>query len=142
MLPLTDEETWLAKDRAGAGTGETEPQRSRQMSQAREGDPSDHRADACEPVQVTSDNMADLGQDARRQRSCDKGHFRTQARGFLHIGECLYLTLIDKVASPPKIVPRCSGGWYEVVDNSKRLIKDSVLSMRYPVTHIQIILMI
>jgi len=63
-------------------------------------------------------------------------------RGFPHIGECLYLTLIDKVASLPKIVPRCSGGWYEVMNSSKRLIKDSTLSKCQAVTHIHVIVII
>ena len=36
-------------------------QLSRQMPKAREGDPRNHRADACEPVQVTSNHMANLG---------------------------------------------------------------------------------
>ena len=60
----------------------------------------------------------------------------------MHIGECLYLTLIDEVAPSPKIVPRGSDGRYEVMRNSKRLIKDSVLSICYPVTHIHIIVII
>jgi hypothetical protein len=60
----------------------------------------------------------------------------------VHIGECLYLTLIDEEAPPPKILPRCPGGWYEVVYNSKRLINDSVLSICYPVTHIHVIVII
>ena len=51
-------------------------QLSRQMPGARDGDPRNHRADACESVQVTSDYMADLGQDATRQGAFDKGQFR------------------------------------------------------------------
>jgi len=47
------------------------------MPKARESDPRNHRADACESVQVTSNYMANLGQNARRQCACDKGQFRT-----------------------------------------------------------------
>jgi hypothetical protein len=47
------------------------------MPEAREGDPRNHRADACEPVQITSNYMADLGQHTQRQRASDKGQFRT-----------------------------------------------------------------
>ena len=112
------------------------------MSESREGDPRDHRADAREPVQVTSDDPASLRQHARRQCACDKGQFCAQIRGFLHIGECLHLTLIDEVAPPPEIVPRCSGCWYEVMHNSKWLIEDPVLSIGYPVTHIHVIVII
>ncbi len=54
-----------------------EAQRSRQMSKARDGDPCNHRADACESVQVTSNYPANLGQDARRQCTRDKGPFCT-----------------------------------------------------------------
>ena len=54
-----------------------EAQRSRQMSEAREGDPRNHRADACESVQVTSNHPANLGQDARCQCACDEGQFCT-----------------------------------------------------------------
>jgi inner membrane protein len=53
-----------------------EEQLSRQMPKARDGDPRNHRADAYEPVEVTSNYMASLGQDAPRQRACDKGQFR------------------------------------------------------------------
>ena len=63
-------------------------------------------------------------------------------RGFPHIGECLYLTSIDRIASPPKIVPRCSGSWYEVMYNSKWLINNSMLSKCDPVTHIHVIVII
>jgi hypothetical protein len=86
--------------------------------------------------------MANLGQDAPRQRASYKGQFRIQARGFLHISEYRHLTLIGEVDLPPKVVPGCSSGWYEVMHDSERLIKDSVLSMRYPVAHIHVILMI
>jgi hypothetical protein len=116
-----------------------EAQLSGQIPKAREGDPRNHRADACESVQVTSNYMANLGQDAHRQRACDKGQLRTQARGFSHIGKYLYLILIGEVTLPPKIVPRCSSGWYEVMHNSKRLIKHPVLGIRYPVTHVHVI---
>jgi membrane-bound metal-dependent hydrolase YbcI (DUF457 family) len=54
-----------------------EAQPSRQMPKAREGDPRSHRAHASESVQVTSNYMANLGQDARRQCARDKGQFRT-----------------------------------------------------------------
>ena len=47
------------------------------MPKAREGDPRYHRADPCESVQVTSNYMASLGQDSRRQCACDKAQFRT-----------------------------------------------------------------
>jgi len=112
------------------------------MPKPREDDPRYHRADASEPVQITPEYIANLGQDATGQCARDKGKFRTKARGFLHIGECLHLPLIDEVAPPPEIVPRCSGGWYEVMRNSKRLIKDSVLSMCYPVAHIHVIVIV
>jgi len=46
------------------------------MPKARDGDPRNHRANACESVQVTLNYIADLDQDARRQRACDKGQFR------------------------------------------------------------------
>jgi inner membrane protein len=49
---------------------------SRQMPEARERDPRDHRADAHESVKVTSNYTANLGQDADRQRARDKGQFR------------------------------------------------------------------
>jgi hypothetical protein len=58
-------------------TRPAEAQLSRQIPKAREGDPRNHRADAYESVQVTSNYMANLGQDAHRQRACDKGQFRT-----------------------------------------------------------------
>ena len=51
-------------------------QLSRQMPEAREGDPRNRRADACESVQITSNYMANLGQDAPRQRAFNKGQFR------------------------------------------------------------------
>ena len=38
----------------------------------------------------------DLSQDARRQRMYDKGRFRAEVRGALHISEDLYLTLLTK----------------------------------------------
>jgi hypothetical protein len=47
------------------------------MPEAREGDPRNHRADACESVQVTANYLANLGRDARRQCPRDKGQFRT-----------------------------------------------------------------
>jgi inner membrane protein len=53
-----------------------EAQSSRQMPEAREGDPGDHRAHAFESVQVTSDYVPHLGQGTRRQCACDKGQFR------------------------------------------------------------------
>ena len=58
-------------------TRSAEAKLSRQMPQARDGDPRNHRADACESVQVTSDYMANLGHDAHRQRAFDKGQFCT-----------------------------------------------------------------
>ena len=67
--------TPLPDGRYSARPAEAQP--SRQMPKAREGDPRNHRADACESVQVTSNYMANLGQDAHRQRACDKGQFRT-----------------------------------------------------------------
>jgi inner membrane protein len=97
-------------------------QSSRQMPKAGEGDPCNHRADACESIQVTSNYLANLGQDAHRQRARDKRQFRVQARSFPHIGEYLYLSSIDEVAPPPKIVPRCSSGWHEMMYNSQWLI--------------------
>src|SRR5215470_142304 len=112
------------------------------MPQAREGDTCNHRADAFQSVQVTSNYMANLGRNAPRQRAFDKGLFRIQARGFLHIGEYRHLTSICAVALPPKVVPGCSSGGHEVMHDGKRLVKDPVLSMRYPVTHIHVILMI
>ena len=54
-----------------------EAQPSRQMPKAGEGDPRNHRADACESVQITSNYLAHLSQDARSQRALDKGQFRT-----------------------------------------------------------------
>ena len=58
------------------------------------------------------------------------------------LANTVYLTLIGEVALPPEIVPGCPSGWHEVMHDSKRLIKDPVLSMRYPVAHIHVILMI
>jgi inner membrane protein len=55
----------------------SEAQPSRQMPKAGEGDPRNHCADACESVKVTSNYMANFSQDARGQRACDKGQFRT-----------------------------------------------------------------
>jgi len=46
------------------------------MTEAREGDPRGHRADADESARVTSDYLAHLDQDAPRQRAFDKGQFR------------------------------------------------------------------
>jgi hypothetical protein len=51
-------------------------QPSRQMPEAREGDPRNHRARTFESVQVTLDYVAHLGQGTRRQGACDKGQFR------------------------------------------------------------------
>src|SRR4249920_2287305 len=67
LTPLPDGRYWARP---------AEAQLSRQMPKARDGDPRNHRADACESVQVTLNYIADLGQDARRQRACDKGQFR------------------------------------------------------------------
>jgi inner membrane protein len=53
-----------------------EAQSSRQMPEAREGDPRDHRTHTFESVQVTSDYVAHLGQGARRQCAYNKGQFR------------------------------------------------------------------
>jgi hypothetical protein len=47
------------------------------MPKAGEGDPCDHRADACESVKITSKCTAKLGPDAHGQCACDKGQFRT-----------------------------------------------------------------
>jgi inner membrane protein len=55
----------------------SEAQPSRQMPKASEGDPRNHYADACESVKITSNYMANLGQDADGQRASDKGQFRT-----------------------------------------------------------------
>jgi hypothetical protein len=66
--------TPLPDGRYPARAAEAQP--SRQVPEAREGDPRNHRADACESVQVTSNYLAHLGQDARRQCSCDKVQLR------------------------------------------------------------------
>src|SRR5215471_8981648 len=60
-----------------AGSADAEAQSSRQMPKAREGDPRNHRADACESGQVTSNYMTNLSQDTHRQSTCDKGQLRT-----------------------------------------------------------------
>jgi inner membrane protein len=57
--------------------GPAEAQLSRRMPKAGEGDPSDHCADACESVKITSKCMAKLGQEAHGQCARDKGQFRT-----------------------------------------------------------------
>jgi hypothetical protein len=83
-----------------------------------------------------------LGPDARRQCARDKGQFRVEARSFSHVGECLYLAFIDSVTSPPEVMPRCPGGWDEVMHNSKRLIEDSALGICDAVAHIHVIVII
>ena len=67
----------LTFPRYTASSADAEAQFSRQMSKAREGDPRNHRADARESGQVTSNYMTNLGQDAHRQCTCDKGQLRT-----------------------------------------------------------------
>lgn len=59
------------------------------MPKAGDGDPRNHRADACESVQDTSNYVANLGQDARRQCACDKGQFRTWPTCLFMIGKML-----------------------------------------------------
>jgi hypothetical protein len=112
------------------------------MPDARESDPRNHRSDPHESVQVAPNYVANLSQGAHGQRAGNKGQFRTQARGFLHIGEYLYLSPVDEVALPPEVAPRCSSGWHEVIHGSPRLIKYDVLRMRYPVGHVHVIFMI
>src|SRR5689334_19609204 len=110
-------------------------QLSRQMPKAREGYPRNHRGDARKSVPVTSNYMTNLRRQTCRQRAYDEGQFCTEVRGFLHIGECGHLASINKVTSPPKIVPGCSCSWHEVIYYSKWLIKDFALGKCYPVAH-------
>jgi hypothetical protein len=67
----------LTFSRYTASSADAEAQSSRQMPKACEGDPRNHRADACESGQVTSNYMTNLGQYTHRQRTCDKVQLRT-----------------------------------------------------------------
>jgi hypothetical protein len=77
MLNLLAHEPSFPLPDGGYSARPAEAQLSRQMPKARDGDPRNHRANARESVQVTSNYMANLGQNANRQRACDKGQFGT-----------------------------------------------------------------
>jgi hypothetical protein len=112
------------------------------MPEARERDPGDHRADAGEPVQVTSDHVPHLSLNARGQGASDEGHFRAQARRALHIGERLHLALIDVEAAPPEIAPCRPRDRHPVMHDRARLIEHLVLSVGDPVRDIHVIVVI
>jgi len=95
-----------------------------------------------ETVWVAPDYLADFSRNACRQGPYYESHLCAKVRCALHIGECLHLASIDKIASPPEIAPGCPRSRNEMVYDSIWLVNNFILGKRDSVTHVHVIVII
>src|SRR5213080_3518475 len=75
--------------------GSAKAQLSRHMTEAREGDPRGHRADACESVRVTSNYLASGQQTPRRWLPAPRQHVAEHARRLPLRGSGIFVCALD-----------------------------------------------